>query len=449
MIYYFKVEFLLVKSDGPVFISLHTNETDNPQVFQFRLPGDNYTAHQMAHVRGIRFQVKGKASGEHFIGVPEGKSFCQGFVSTSCGACLRVQCEIFYETPLDVTLGGEPNDRFWSAFTTKSNCRCGLNDIIWIEDYEESVKAGTDKKKTVQLAGTFMEGGLVPTVLSGITIELLICVDEAWRSFGKAVTDKKGVVRFEVTFHDIFSGKGRLYPDKLPMRMVHCPNEAAPDIINGTFPSEEQSLLAPDVRHVAEGFLWILHKGTHVVVYDLDGTLTTGNRGIIMQVAFGLLGLSSEPQQISGSSGLCNYWVGKGCLPVYASGRSGIYCNVTRQWLRRHGFPPGLLFLTEGVLPAMPFRASPIGLQSAGSFKYRSLLGLVKRGGVEIAGGYGDIESDRAVYSNLGVPRIYIKPLVDGSYYPHIYDLEKNVLQQSQPAPVPIPTSNLSWTIVV
>ena len=73
----------------------------------------------------------------------------------------------------------------------------------------------------------------------------------------------------------------------------------------------------------------------------------------------------------------------------------------------------------------------------------------MKRGGVEIAGGYGDIESDRAVYSNLGVPRIYIKPLVDGSYYPHIYDLEKNVLQQSQPAPVPIPTSNLSWTIVV
>lgn len=461
MLYYFKIDFFLIKASVPIIISLCTSETDNPQEFSLKSVGESHTAHQTSLIRKVEFLLNGN---EYSINVPDEKQKIQEVVAAKNGVFVRVQCEIFFEAPLNPTIGGESNDKFWSAFTTKSNCRCGLNDIIWIEDYEKVVKDGSDKTKSVMLVGTFMEGGLIPTAISDATIELKICVDEVWKVFGKAKTNKKGVVRFDVPFYDIFAGRTQLLPNKLPMKMTRCVEKAGQSFMKGGSSSikckeeddeddekeeEREKLLDVDVQYVAEGFLWVLHKGTHVVVYDLDGTLTTGNRGIIMQIALGLFGVTTEPQQINGSSALCNYWVGKGCLPVYASGRSGIYCNITRQWLRRHGFPPGLLFLTDGVLPAMPFRASPIGLQSAESFKYRSLLGLVVKGGVEIAGGYGDIESDRSVYSNLGVPRIYIKPLIDGGYYPHIYDLEKNILQHSQPAPIAIPMKNLSWTIDV
>lgn len=448
MLYYFKVDFSLLRARVPVSVSLCTNEIDNPQEFRLKNVGERHTAHQTSRTREVKFMMNGC---EYLIDVPLLKTKIQNVINTSDGISLRVQCEVFFEAPLDVAIGGEPNDEFWSGLTTKSNCRCGLNDVIWIEDYERSVRDGSDRVKAIELAGTFMEGGLVPTVIAGVTIELRICVDNAWKVFGRTKTDKRGVARFVVSFRSIFEGRPCLLPDKLPMRMVHCPSEIDHvEMAEFAGSSEErEQLLNSSVRYVAEGFLWVLHKGTHVVVYDVDGTLTTGNRGIIMQIALGLFGVATEPEQINGSSAMCNYWVGKGCLPVYASGRSGIYCNVTRQWLRRHGFPPGLLFLTEGVVPAMPFHASPIGLQSAESFKYRSLLSLVVKGGVEIAGGYGDIESDRAVYSNLGVPRIYIRPLIDGSYYSHIYDLEKNILQDSSPAPVPIPTKNLSWTIAV
>ena len=451
MLYYFKVDFSLLRARVPVSISLCTNEIDNPQEFRLRNVGEKHTAHQTSRTREVKFKMN---ECEYLIDVPALKTKVQEVVNAGDGICLRVQCEVFFEAPLDVAIGGEPNDEFWSGLTTKSNCRCGLNDVIWIEDYEKSVSDGSDRVKAIELVGTFMEGGLVPTVIAGVMIELRICVDGIWRTFGKAKTDKRGVARFVVPFYSIFEGRSCLLPDKLPMKMVHCPRDVAQvelvDLVgDGENSEERERLLGGSVQHVAEGFLWVLHKGTHVVVYDVDGTLTTGNRGIIMQIALGLFGVAAEPQQINGSSAMCNYWVGKGCLPVYASGRSGIYCNITRQWLRRHGFPPGLLFLTDGVVPAMPFHASPIGFQSAESFKYRSLLSLVVKGGVEIAGGYGDIESDRAVYSNLGVPRIYIKPLIDGSYYSHIYDLEKNILQDSSPAPVPIPMKNLSWTIVV
>lgn len=452
MLYYFKIDFLLVESVTiPVAIVLCTNETDNPQEFRLKSVGESYTAHQTAQSKRVNFLANGR---EYSISVPDDKHKTQEDVATIDGTHLRVRCEIFFDAPLDVTLGGEPDDEFWSALTTKSNCRCGLKDVIWIEDYEKSVRDGSDKVKTIPLTGTFMDGGLIPIAVTGITIELWICVDNEWKAFGKAKTNKKGVVRFEVTFYDIFMGKSRLHPDKLPMKMARCQNGVCQlGVANGLSASdrsisEQERLMCNDVQYVAEGFLWVLHKGTHIVVYDLDGTLTTGNRGIIMQIALGLVGISAEPQQIYGSSALCNYWVGKGCLPVYASGRSGIYCNITRQWLRRRGFPPGLLFLTDSVLPAMPFHASPIGLQSAESFKYRSLLNLVVTGDVKVVGGYGDIESDRAVYSNLGVPRIYIRPLVDGSYYPHIYDLEKNILQHNHPASVLVPTKNLSWTIM-
>ena len=111
---------------------------------------------------------------------------------------------------------------------------------------------------------------------------------------------------------------------------------------------------------VGEGSVFVLEKGTPCVLMDLDGTLNVGDESMTEQMTLDAIWAArffdARPQK--GVLSVCRCWAARGYQLVYLSGRQGGFYNHTRDWLIRHGFPPGPIALTKHIhLAALPGKA--------------------------------------------------------------------------------------------
>jgi phosphatidate phosphatase PAH1 len=121
--------------------------------------------------------------------------------------------------------------------------------------------------------------------------------------------------------------------------------------------------------------------GQDVVVFDIDGTLTTDE--------------GSSSVQPSAAAAV-NAYVQKGYDVVYVTARWRLLQeSSTRSWLASNGFPARTLVMSPTIL----FSDS-----SKVRFKTSAMTQL-EQGTPEIVGAYGDSSSDFTAYANVAVPR--------------------------------------------
>ena len=186
----------------------------------------------------------------------------------------------------------------------------------------------------------------------------------AWKEIRRAVTDDDGRLAIEVS-HQYFSGPGA-YP--------------------------YQFIVRGDLSRVS-GTIYVLDRNTPVVIFDVDGTLTTSDSELLEQVALG-----RDPEVRPGASQVANYYATASYLPIYVSGRPYLLRRSTAAWLRRHGFPPGPLVTTDAITDAAPTQSG------VGRFKYNTLARLVDDVGLHVIAAYGNADTDVCVYSSIGLP---------------------------------------------
>ncbi|CAD7701424.1 unnamed protein product [Ostreobium quekettii] len=166
--------------------------------------------------------------------------------------------------------------------------------------------------------------------------------------------------------------------------------------------------LLPDDNTFGRGSMFMLEPGTQCVVFDLDGTVTTSDAHVVAQVLLdsvsvstvigSSLGRNYDLKQRASALTVCRAWAAKGYQVVYLSGRQGSAYNMTKEWLIRHGYPPGPIHLTRTHLPTLPVYVS------VGHFKVQYMRELVSKG-LQIAAAYGNTGTDIKAYEKAGIPK--------------------------------------------
>lgn len=147
---------------------------------------------------------------------------------------------------------------------------------------------------------------------------------------------------------------------------------------------------------VAAARLWALPKDTHLTVFDIDGTLTTGDSEIIREVLAEIFSGSYAPEAYSGARDLTVAWNGRTAIPVYLTGRPGWIAPQTRTWLDGLGFAAGPVVLAPTTADAVPTNSG------VGDFK-KDALNNWKAAGFKIDVAYGNATTDIYAYLGLGL----------------------------------------------
>jgi hypothetical protein len=186
-------------------------------------------------------------------------------------------------------------------------------------------------------------------------VAVFACVDDAWRSLGTTFT--RGDGRFELSLF------GR---DRLPVGMR--------DLL-AYVPGDGTS-----VRFLA----YVAPAGTQAIVIDVDGTITESEDAIANTVLFGddIGHRPGAPQALAATR-----------QPIiYLTARGDQFTEVTRLWLRLHGFPRGPLRLARAAI-------TPPGNRTV-AFKATAMRELA----IPIAAGIGNRATDIEAYARAGLP---------------------------------------------
>ena len=212
----------------------------------------------------------------------------------------------------------------------------------------------TDTDPVQHVAGK-LAYGKVDKDIEDEDAEVFACSAGQWRSLGTARTDDDG--RFAHTLE----GPARLAPGLRDLYVA-----ARGDASGATF-----------VAYVAR-------PGEHVVVTDVDGTITWSENAIIKSAIKGsdIRPRPNAPAGLRASSHVV----------VYVTARGDVFTEVTRQWLTRHGFPRGVMRLSRGAF------ARP----GAKAITYKT--SVLAQLSVPIIAGIGNRQSDIVAYTRAGVP---------------------------------------------
>jgi hypothetical protein len=142
----------------------------------------------------------------------------------------------------------------------------------------------------------------------------------------------------------------------------------------------------------ADGELAVWREGVQAIVTDIDGTLTTNDFQLIEDVIFG-----AEADMFEGANEVIDTWVAKNYRIVYLTGRAEILNRYTRDWLVDHGFPRGVLRVTDSAGDVLP---TDSGVRQ---FKADFLLGLEGEDGVRFTAAYGNASTDIGAYDDAGI----------------------------------------------
>lgn len=125
-------------------------------------------------------------------------------------------------------------------------------------------------------------------------------------------------------------------------------------------------------------------QGRASVVFDIDGTLTTGD---------GVLDFFTPRPDAARAVTL---YVEKGYLVVYLTSRPWILRDFTEAWLTENGFPELPLYLADEILLDAPDRTV--------AYKLQTLLTLTTNENRTFLYGYGNSTTDFQAYNRAGIP---------------------------------------------
>ncbi|MBT8494263.1 MAG: hypothetical protein KJO07_14505, partial [Deltaproteobacteria bacterium] len=137
--------------------------------------------------------------------------------------------------------------------------------------------------------------------------------------------------------------------------------------------------------------IWVLPRGKRVVVFDIDGTLTTGDREIVANTVKGSA-IAMRPD----ANTLAQYWTKRGLTPIYLTGRPYMYNASTKRWLENKGFPRGPMVTVKFVGQARP--------SSGGVGKFKRLwLARLVNSGYKVIAAYGNAKTDVCAFAKAGI----------------------------------------------
>lgn len=138
--------------------------------------------------------------------------------------------------------------------------------------------------------------------------------------------------------------------------------------------------------------LWVLPAGTHVSVFDVDGTLTTDDTQLFEQILLG-----RTPAAYPSAPDLSWAEYGRGEIVVYLTGRPEILAGTTRGWLDGLGFADGAVHLAGTAGDVLPTNSG------VGDYKLGYLRSLTAAG-LELDDAFGNATTDVYAYAAAGIP---------------------------------------------
>lgn len=212
--------------------------------------------------------------------------------------------------------------------------------------------------------------GAVSKDLQDETVRVYLGDCTGWRSLGEAKTSSDGRIAFTVA-------------EPLPIGVYDVRLEVLGD------------------ASVAPGRLWILPPGTHLAISDIDGTLTTSDEELVVDVLTDLFepifSGDDVPAAWPGGPELTHALADRGWVVVYLTGRPYWLTEKTRAWLSAGGFATGALHTTDTNAEALPVESG------VGDFKRAWLEGLTAQGFV-LDQAYGNATTDLYAYAGAGIP---------------------------------------------
>ena len=165
---------------------------------------------------------------------------------------------------------------------------------------------------------------------------------------------------------------------------------------NGTYDLASTGFVAPSGQPIyamleADGscavhYDFLFAPGTKVVVTDIDGTLTTSDGELIMQITDG----NYLPMVMTAADRMTQAWAMKGYPVVYLTARQHLLRPETRGWLTARGFATGPL-ITE------------FGGDTADGYKTLWLERMIQGFGWNVIAAYGNADTDITAYANAGI----------------------------------------------
>lgn len=143
--------------------------------------------------------------------------------------------------------------------------------------------------------------------------------------------------------------------------------------------------------------LWVLPKGTHVTIYDIDGTLTTSDFELIIDLFADLVSGDYVPEAYPGAVAMTRAYRLNKEVGVYMTGRPYYLTRTTREWLAMLGFERGPLFLARNNSEALPTDGG------VGTFKLQTLNAL-EAAGFKVDTAQGNATTDIYAYNGAGIP---------------------------------------------
>ncbi|MCB9563961.1 MAG: hypothetical protein H6708_26495 [Kofleriaceae bacterium] len=210
------------------------------------------------------------------------------------------------------------------------------------------------------ISGWFAYGALQKD-LEGATVAVFVDDCAGWRALGEVTTDDDG-------------GAVATLPTDLAIG------------------SHEVRFVVRGDATTAVATAWILPAGTHLVVTDLDGTLTTGDGELLDQI----LDHDHVPAAYPGAAALTRALVRRGHVVVYLTGRPAALLPATRAWLADGGFAAGPVHAADALRDVVPTDGG------VGAYKRAWLAGLQAAGYV-LDAAYGNAATDIHAYAAVGI----------------------------------------------
>lgn len=140
----------------------------------------------------------------------------------------------------------------------------------------------------------------------------------------------------------------------------------------------------------ARGTITVLEENADVVIFDIDGTLTTDDGEVFEQTLLGATAMMHP-----GAAEVVQHYAARGIQPLFVTGRPYPLQGPTLRWLESQQVPPGALRTTDSFVSTIPG-------QPVQDFK-EAYLRELQTAGYRIVAAYGNATSDICAYARAGV----------------------------------------------
>jgi hypothetical protein len=203
---------------------------------------------------------------------------------------------------------------------------------------------------------TTTTGGLFSTPMADEYVSVWTYDGTAWQMLGRDLTDQDG----------LFTIAGATVPNGQPAFSVLEANGTCAEAYDYTFP-----------------------MGEKVVVSDIDGTLTTNDTELAMEIN----DPTYDPMMMGHADALLQAWSMKGYPIVYLTNRPHPLRIETRSWLDEKMFPTGPVITSNGTA------------SDASAYKTLWLDRMIQTFGWNVVAAYGNASTDITAYENAGIPK--------------------------------------------